>query len=238
MKKKILIFSPTYNEKNNILEFLNKFKKIYNKFDLLIIDDNSPDNTYLILKLITNLNKNITIKKRKSKLGLDTAYKDAFKYANDNNYDYLVSIDFDLQHDLSDIRKIIFYLKNNNFVIGSRYMNGGKCNLSGFRYILSSYGNKIIKIILNIPLNEFTTALRGYDNKVIRYLSETTMSTKGYSYFTEVVNKIYKKGFQIKEFPITFVNRSSGKSKIPKLESIRTINYLIKNLLKSYKKFL
>lgn len=235
MKKKVLIFSPTYNERNNILKFLNKFKNIYNEFDLLIIDDNSPDNTFLILKLNTKLNKNITIKRRKSKLGLDTAYKYAFKYANENDYDYLVSIDFDLQHDLLDIRKIIFYLKNNNFVIGSRYMSGGKCNLRGFRYILSFYGNKIIKILLNIDLNEFTTALRGYDKKVIKYLSKTTISTKGYSFQTEVVNKICKKGFHAKEFPIIFGNRSSGKSKIPKLESIRTIIYLIKNLFKSYK---
>lgn len=233
MKKKVLIFSPTYNERNNVVKFLNEFKKKYNKFNLLIVDDNSPDNTYLILKLNTKFNKNIIIKRRKSKLGLDTAYKYAFKYANENNYDYLVSIDFDLQHDLSDIRKIIFYLKNNNFVIGSRYMNGGKCYLSGFRHILSFYGNKVIKNILNIPLNEFTTSLRGYDNKVIKYLSNTTMTTKGYSYQTEVVDKIYKKGFHFKEFPITFGNRSLGKSKIPKLEAIRTIKYLIKNLFKS-----
>lgn len=235
IKKKILIISPTYNERNNVLNFLNKFKNMYNKFNLLIIDDNSPDNTFLILRLNTKLNKNITIKRRKSKLGLDTAYKYAFKYAVKNNYDYLVSIDFDLQHDLSDIKKIIFYLKNNNFVIGSRYMIGGKCNLKGFRYLLSFYGNKIIKFLLNLPLNEFTTALRGYDKQVIKYLSTTTISTKGYSFQTEIVNKICKKGFNVKEFPIIFGNRSSGKSKIPRLESVRTIIYLIKTLFKSYR---
>ena len=69
IKKKILIISPTYNERNNVLNFLNKFKNMYNKFNLLIIDDNSPDNTFLILRLNTKLNKNITIKRRKSKLG-------------------------------------------------------------------------------------------------------------------------------------------------------------------------
>ena len=235
MKKKILIFSPTFNERNNIIQFLNKFRENYNKYDLLIVDDNSPDNTFLVLKLNSRLNKNITIKKRKSKLGLDTVYKYAFKYAFENNYDNLISIDFDLQHNLADIKKIIFYLKNYNFVIGSRYINGGKCNLKGFRYILSFYGNKLIKFILKLPLDEFTTALRGYDKKVIKNLSSSNFSTKGYSFQTEVVNKIYKKQFRVKEFPIIFGNRSSGKSKIPKLESLRTIIYLIKVLFKSYK---
>ena len=235
LKKKILIFSPTYNEKNNVIKFLNTFKANYKFYDLLLIDDNSPDNTSLILRLNSINFNNIKIIKRNSKLGLDTAYKYAFRYANKKNYDYLVSIDFDMQHDLNDIKKIIFYLKNNNFVIGSRYIEGGKCNLKGFRYILSSYGNKIIKFFLKLPLNEFTTALRGYDKKVIKNLTSSTFSAKGYSFQTEVVNKICKKSFHIKEFPIIFKNRSSGKSKIPKLESIRTIAYLINTLFKSYK---
>ena len=166
-------------------------------------------------------------------MGLDTAYKFALTYAFKNRYDYLVSIDFDLQHDLSDIKKILFYLKNNNFVIGSRYMNGGKCNLKGFRYLLSFYGNKLIKLILKIPLNEFTTSLRGYDRKVIKYLVSTSINSKGYSFFTEVVNKICKKNFNYKEFPIIFSSRLAGKSKIPKLEELRTLKYLIKNIFKN-----
>ena len=167
-------------------------------------------------------------------MGLDTAYKYAWKYANDNKYDYLISIDFDLQHDLNDIKKILFYLKNYNFVIGSRYMDGGKCNLKGIRYLLSFYGNKIIKIFLKIPLNEFTTALRGYDKRVLSYLSNTYISTRGYSFQTEVVNKLSQKNFRLKEFPIIFNNRSYGTSKIQKLESFRTIIYLFKSLFKNY----
>ena len=194
-KKKTLIFSPTFNEKNNVISFLNYYKLNYSNFDLLIIDDNSPDNTYLILKLNSLNSKNIRIIKRKKKMGLDTVYKFALNYAFKNKYDYLVSIDFDLQHNPSDIKKILFYLKCNNFVIGSRYMNGGKCNLKGSRYLLSFYGNKLIKFILRIPLNEFTTSLRGYDKKVIKYLVSTSIKSKGYSFFTEVVNKICKKKF-------------------------------------------
>jgi len=234
MKKKTLIFSPTFNEKNNVIKFLNSFKSNYINCDLLIVDDNSPDNTFIILKMHSKDLKNITIKKRKSKMGLDTAYKYAWKYANDNKYDYLISIDFDLQHDLNDIKKILFYLKNYNFVIGSRYMDGGKCNLKGIRYLLSFYGNKIIKIFLKIPLNEFTTALRGYDKRVLSYLSNTYISTRGYSFQTEVVNKLSQKNFRLKEFPIIFNNRSYGTSKIQKLESFRTIIYLFKSLFKNY----
>ena len=113
-------------------------------------------------------------------------------------------------------------------------MEGGKCKLKGFRYFLSRYGNILIKF-LKIPLNEFTTALRGYDKKVIKYLTYSKILTKGYSFQTEVINRVYYNKFQIKEFPITFGNRSSSKSKIPKLEFIRTIIYLIKSIFKSYK---
>ncbi len=231
MKKKILIFSPTFNERNNVIKFLNYYKLNYKDYNLLIVDDNSPDNTFLILKLSSSNSKKIILKKRKKKMGLNTVYKYAWKYAFKYKYDYLISIDFDLQHDLSDIKKILFYLNHYNFVIGSRYMRGGKCNLTGIRFFLSYFGNKIIKFLLRIPLNEFTTALRGYDKKVIKYLVSTSINTKGYSFQTEVVNKVCKKNFRYKEFPIIFRNRSSGKSKIPKFESIRTIFYLIKNLL-------
>jgi len=235
MKKKILIFSPTFNERNNVLKFLNIFKFNYLKYDLLLIDDNSPDNTFLILKLNSKNNKNIIIKKRQSKLGLNTAYKYAFNYAKKNKYEYLISIDFDMQHDLNDIKKIIIHLKNNNFVIGSRYMPGGRCQLKGLRYILSYYGNKIIKKVLNIKLHEFTTAFRGYDKKVINFLDNTNIGSKGYSFQTEVVYKIYRNNFKIKEFPIKFKNRSLGLSKIPKIESLRTIIFLIKTLFNNYK---
>ena len=231
MKKKILIFSPTFNERNNVIKFLNYYKLNYKDYNLLIVDDNSPDNTFLILKLSSSNSKKIILKKRKKKMGLNTVYKYAWKYAFKYKYDYLISIDFDLQHALSDIKKILFYLNHYNFVIGSRYMRGGKCNLTGIRFFLSYFGNKIIKFLLRIPLNEFTTALRGYDKKVIKYLVSTSINTKGYSFQTEVVNKVCKKNFRYKEFPIIFRNRSSGKSKIPKFESIRTIFYLIKNLL-------
>ena len=232
MKKKVLIFSPTFNERNNVIKFLNYYKLNYKDYNLLIVDDNSPDNTFLILNLNSLNTKKVILKKRKKKLGLDTAYKYAWQYAFKYKYDYLISIDFDLQHDLSDIKKILFYLKYYNFVIGSRYISGGKCNLTGFRYFLSFYGNKIIKFLLRIPLNEFTTALRGYDKQVINYLVSASIKTKGYSFQTEVVNKICKKNFHYKEFPIVFGNRSSGKSKIPKFESIRTIFYLIISLFR------
>ena len=214
---------------------MNIFKFNYLKYDLLLIDDNSPDNTFLILKLNSKNNKNIIIKKRQSKLGLNTAYKYAFNYAKKNKYEYLISIDFDMQHDLNDIKKIIIHLKNNNFVIGSRYMPGGRCQLKGLRYILSYYGNKIIKKVLNIKLHEFTTAFRGYDKKVINFLDNTNIASKGYSFQTEVVYKIYRNNFKIKEFPIKFKNRSLGLSKIPKIESLRTIIFLIKTLFNNYK---
>jgi len=224
--KKILVFSPVYNEKNNVLIFINKFISKYKNFDLLIIDDNSPDNTGAIIKLNSLDKKNIKLIQRKQKLGLHTAYKMAFNYAAKNKYDHLISIDFDLQHDLNDIKKIQELLKVYNFVIGSRYMIGGKCELKGFRFLLSYWGNLLIKYSLGMPLNEFTTALRGYDKKTIQFLTRTNLTNTGYSFQLEVVYKIFLSNFKMKETPINFKNRLLGKSKIPYIEPIRYILYL------------
>ena len=224
--KKTLVFSATYNEKNNVLKFINTFQSKYNNFDLLIVEDNSPDNTYLAIKLNIYNKKNIKIIRRKKKLGLHSAYILAFEYARKKNYDFLISIDFDLQHNLNDIARIHKSLKFSNFVIGSRYMLGGKCNLRGYRLFLSFFGNILIKYILNIPLTEFTTALRGYDKKTISLLTKSKLRNTGYSFQLEVVYKIFLAHLKIKEIPITFENRLSGKSKIPLQEPLRYARYL------------
>ena len=137
-------------------------------------------------------------------------------------------MDADLSHNPKEIPKILEQLKNYKFVIGSRYIKGGRCQMSGYRLWLSVYGNKLIKNLLNINCNEFTTSYRGFNLKKLKNFNLNIVSSKGYSFFMETIYQIHKKKNLIKEIPITFIDRKKGKSKIPKIEIFRTFVNLFK----------
>ena len=143
MKNEILVFAATYNESENIKDFLNSIETLNLELDLLLIDDNSPDKTWKIIQEYAKNKKNIHLIIRDKKEGLDTAHKIAYEYSLTNNYQFLITLDADLSHDTKIIPKFINELKTNAFVIGSRYMKGGKCDLKGFRLFLSYFGNKL-----------------------------------------------------------------------------------------------
>ena len=135
-------------------------------------------------------------------------------------------MDADLSHDPKSILNFSKELENNNFVIGSRYIKGGKCNLTGFRFFLSYFGNKFIKLILQINSNEFTTSYRGFNLKKLDGFSLSQVSSKGYSFFMETIYHLRKCNCSIKEIPIVFKDRENGVSKIPKFELFRTLSNL------------
>ena len=158
VKKKILIFTATYNEIDNIESLIRSINFHNPEVDILIIDDNSPDLTFEKVKELKKEYKNIYLKVRNFKSGLDTAHKEAYEYALKNDYDYLITMDADLSHDPSEINNFIKYLDEFPFVIGSRYIEGGICEMRGRRLMISKVGNKFIKRILNINCHEFTTS--------------------------------------------------------------------------------
>ena len=123
---KVLIFTATYNEAENISALIKEIFKLCKYVDILVVDDNSPDGTYKILESIQKNNKNLIIKKRDKKLGLNTAHIMAYDFALKKNYEKLITLDADFSHNPKEIPKIIEYLQNYDFVIGSRYMRGGK----------------------------------------------------------------------------------------------------------------
>ena len=224
---KTLIFTATYNEKENITVLIEKIINLQRKVDILIIDDNSPDQTGQILKDLEKTLKNLKVIIREKKLGLDTTHKLAFNYAKKNNYEKFITLDADLSHDPNEIPKIINLLDSNSFVIGSRYIKGGNCKMSLTRLILSIIGNKIIKYVLNIKSNEFTTSYRGFNLNKLTNFNLDMINSKGYSFFMETIYTLNKLGHNIYEIPIQFKNRTQGKSKIPKLEVLRTLKNLI-----------
>ena len=119
-------------------------------------------------------------------------------------------------------------LKNYQFVIGSRYVVGGSCDMSGFRLLLSVCGNRLIKSLLNIDCNEFTTSYRGFNLIELKNFNLNIVSSKGYSFFMETIYQIHRQKIQIKEIPIFFRDRKMGSSKIPRIEIFRTLINLLK----------
>ena len=225
--KKILVFTATYNEIKNIEELILKIKKHNPYVDILIIDDNSPDGTGTKIEKLKKKIDNLFLISRKKKLGLDSAHKLGYQFALENNYDYFISMDADLSHDPKELKNFIFHLSNYPFVIGSRYISGGKCLMKGRRLIMSKYGNFVIKKMLKINLNEFTTSYRGFNLDKLENFNLDLVKTKGYSFFMGTVFEIYQRNFAIKEIPIIFKDRTKGSSKISKIEIIRTLKNLL-----------
>ena len=221
-KNKILIFSATYNEIGNIENFIKSIVELNLPLDILLIDDNSPDKTWEKIQEYSKKEDNIHLIIRNKKEGLDTAHKIAYEYSIKNNYDLLITLDADMSHDPKIIPKFINESKTNAFTVGSRYMEGSKCELRGFRLFLSYFGNRFIKFIFGIDCTEFTTSYRGFNIKKLNNFTLKDVNAKGYSFFMETILQIHRKGIFINQIPIHFVDRKKGKSKIPRIEIFRT----------------
>ena len=218
--KKILICCPTYNESDNIEILCKKIFKINNNFHLLIIDDNSPDGTYKIVEKLKSKYKNLYLLKRKKKLGLGSAIREGMNYALKKKYNALITLDADLSHNPKEIPLFINKLKRNDFIIGSRYIKGGKSEYKGIRNFLSRSANKLCNLFLKMPFYEFTTSYRIYNNKCLKILCKYKFSTEDYSSQIEFFFYIYYSGLKCCEIPIHFKDRFKGDSKIPKLQII------------------
>ena len=232
-QKKILVFTATYNEAENIYELISLIKTQPSNPHVLIIDDNSPDGTSDKVVKSQSKFRDIFLIKRNKKLGLDTAHKEAYNFAIKNNYDYFITMDADFSHDPNEIKNFVKNLEHFPFVIGSRYMEGGKCLMKRRRLFMSKYGNKMIRFFLKIDCTEYTSSFRGFNLKALNDFSLDIVKTKGYSFFMGTIFEVNQKKFKIKQIPITFKDRSKGYSKIPKLELFRTLFNLIKLKLRN-----
>ena len=231
-KKKILVFTACYNEKENIRKLILKIKKNLPEGEILVIDDNSPDKTKVVINNLKDKISKLYLVVREKKLGLDTAHKFAYEFAIKNNYDYLITMDADLSHDPKELKNFVKNLEKNPFVIGSRYIMGGKCEMKGTRLMMSKMGNLVIKFFSKINCNEFTTSYRGFNIKKLKNFHLNNVRQAGYSFFMGTVFELRNQNFNIKEIPITFTDREKGISKIPRLEIFRTIKNLFNYVLK------
>ena len=231
-EKEILIFTACYNEAENIEKLIKGIKKCLPSSSILIIDDNSPDKTQQKITELKKEIKQINLIVREKKMGLDTAHKLAYEFAVKQKFNYLITMDADLSHDPNELMNFIQNLEESSFVIGSRYIKGGKCLMKGSRLLMSKLGNLVIKFFSKIECNEFTTSYRGFNINKLKGFHLDHVKESGYSFFMGTVFEINKRNFNIKEIPITFADREKGISKIPKLEILRTLINLLIYILK------
>lgn len=217
MKTKSLIIIPTYNEKENVERMIDTIVSLAKEFDVLFVDDNSPDGTAdLIEKAIKKKPERIFIEKRTGKLGLGTAYIHGFKWSMDRNYDFVFEMDCDFSHDPEDLLRLRKELeKGCDLVIGSRYCRGGKVKNWPLKRILMSYFASVyVRLILLISIKDTTAGFKGYRLEVLKKINLDAITFKGYAFQICMKYAVLRHGYKAKEIPITFVDRVHGDSKM------------------------
>jgi dolichol-phosphate mannosyltransferase len=212
---KILIVIPTYNEKENIQALVPMIKKELPRADILVVDDNSPDRTGVMVKTLARANKNVKLIERKAKMGLGTAYVEGFKYALKNKYDLIFEMDADFSHDPKYLKQFVEETQSNDLVIGSRYLNGTSVvNWPIRRLMLSKFANFYAHVITGMPFKDLTSGFKCYKREVLEAVDLNGIHPDGYAFQIEMHYKAWKKGFRIKEIPIIFLDRHAGSSKM------------------------
>ncbi|MDP2363407.1 MAG: polyprenol monophosphomannose synthase, partial [Ignavibacteria bacterium] len=215
--QKSLVIVPTYNELENIPKLIPIVLSQDESIHLLIVDDGSPDGTGKFVEDEMNKNDRIHLLKREKKMGLGTAYIAGFNYALKNNYDFIFEMDADFSHDPKELKNFLISIKENDLVLGSRYINGVRVlNWPMARLLLSFFASIYTRIITGMPIKDATGGFKCFRRKVLEAIDLDKIKSNGYSFQIEMTFKAYAKGFKIKEIPIVFTDRVKGKSKMSK----------------------
>lgn len=217
MEDRKIVIIPTYNERENIENIIQKVFSLDGGYDILIIDDGSPDGTAAIVKrLQQEFPERLHMIERPGKLGLGTAYITGFKWSIDKGYDYTFEMDADFSHNPEDLPRLYQACKDGaDLAIGSRYCDGiSVINWPIGRIIMSYYASVYVRTILGMKVYDCTAGFKCYSNKVLRTIDLDKVEMKGYGFQIEMKYTTYKLGFKITEVPIIFVNRKAGTSKM------------------------
>ena len=214
-----LVIIPTYNEKENVELIIRAVFSQKKTFDILIVDDNSPDGTsHIVQKLILELPERLFLEVRKEKTGLGAAYIHGFKWALDKDYEYIIEMDADFSHNPNDLIRLYEECEKNNtdMAVGSRYLNGdiNVVNWDIKRILLSYLASQYVRIITRIPVKDTTAGFVCYKRKVLEAIHLDKIQFVGYAFQIELKYKAWKRNFKIKEVSIIFTDRIRGKSKM------------------------
>ena len=215
---KNLVIIPTYNEKENIKKIILKVFSLEKRFDILIVDDGSPDGTAnIVKKMQKEFPTNLHIEERTGKLGLGTAYIHGFKWALKNSYEYIFEMDADFSHNPEDLIRLYNAcdIDNGDVSIGSRYINGVNIvNWPMSRLLMSFFASKYVKTITGMPIHDSTAGFKCYKRKVLQKINLDKIQFIGYAFQIEMKFTAWKYGFNVIEVPVIFTDRQEGNSKM------------------------
>jgi len=213
-----LIIIPTYCEKESIEKLVRNIFSLKTDFDILVIDDNSPDNTSEIVeKLIREMPGKIYLLERPSKLGLGTAYITGFNWALQNHYEFIFEMDADFSHNPNDLEPLLETIQKDGvgMAVGSRYKKGVSIvHWPMGRLLLSFYASMYVRIATGMCVRDATAGFVCYKREVLEKLNLDKIHMKGYGFQIEMKFKTWKLGYEIEEVPVIFINRELGDSKM------------------------
>lgn len=211
-----LVVLPTYNEADNIADFLAAVRGAAPNANILVVDDNSPDGTGAIAEQSAASLGNIAVLHRAGKAGLGAAYRHGFAVAFEEGYDVIVSMDSDFSHDPMVIPAMVALIESGaDVVVGSRYVpGGGTVNWPIHRRLLSRWGNRYTGFVLRMKVRDCTSGFRAYRASSLKAADPGSTTAEGYSFLTELVRKMSRNGAVVVETPIMFRDREKGVSKM------------------------
>lgn len=211
-----LIVTPTYNEKDNLPRFIDAVRSACTDADLMVVDDNSPDGTGAVADAIAAKDDHVRVMHRPGKLGLGTAYTQAFKKGLAEGYDRFFEMDADLSHDVKYLPDFIAALDEGaDVVIGSRNIPGGGVEGWGVgRHFISKGGSLYSRTILGLGVKDLTSGYKAFSRRALEAIDIDSVHSNGYSFQIEMTYRALRKGMRVKEVPIVFVDRTAGRSKM------------------------
>ena len=203
-----LVVIPTYNEVESIGGILDGLKNL--DLDVLVIDDGSPDGTADRVRM-----HNVEVIEREGKQGLGSAYRTGFSIGIQRGYTYIIEMDADGSHQISDLKRMMDWIGSADLLIGSRWVaDGGISNWSKFREYLSKSANRYANVLLSLGVKDTTSGFRIYTTELLKKMEVSTIRSEGYCFQIEMTRRAIARGGSIAEVPITFIERTHGKSKM------------------------
>lgn len=213
---KVLIVTPTYNERDNLPEFVSAVHASAPGAHVLVVDDDSPDGTGALGDALAAGDARVAVRHRPGKLGLGTAYVEGFRHALRHGYDVVFEMDADLSHDPAYIPRFLEAIAAGaDLVLGSRNVAGGGVEGWGLdRHVLSKGGSLYARTILGVGIRDMTTGFKAYTRRALEVIDPETIRSNGYSFQIETTYRAVRKGLSVVEVPIVFVDRRAGHSKM------------------------
>jgi dolichol-phosphate mannosyltransferase len=215
---KSLVIIPTYNEKQNIVAMLQALLSLpVQGLEILIVDDRSPDGTGDVVAEFAESERRVHLLRREKKMGLGTAYVAGFRYALQQDFEFILEMDADFSHDPKDVPRLLDEISSCDLVIGSRYINGvNVVNWPLSRLLLSYFASMYTRAVTGLKIRDCTSGFKCFRRRVLESINLDSIQSDGYSFQIEMHFRAVHKGFVVRELPIIFIDRRAGISKMSK----------------------